>query len=142
VKVPPGCSDGTNLRLRGQGDKGSRGGPAGDLYVVVSVDPSDEFERHHYDIHTNSEINIWDAMLGARLKVRTIDGSAEIDVPQGTQPETQVTLPGRGVPMLGRDSDRGNHIVTLKVKVPSGLTYKEVRLVKKLRESVSERVVS
>merc|ERR1719414_2201064 len=100
VKVPAGCADGNQLRVRGEGDKGSQGGPAGDLYIAVKVTKSKDFLRDGFDIYTESEIDICDALLGTTLKVKTIDGPAEIKVPSGTQPETRMRIKGRGVPKL------------------------------------------
>lgn len=135
VKVPAGCDNGNQLRVRGEGDKGSRGGPAGDLYIAVKVQPSQEFQREGSDIYTESSINIYDAMLGTSIKLRTIDGDAEIKVPEGTQPETRMRIRGRGVPKLGKQGERGDHYITMKVEVPRNLNEKQKKLVADLKEA-------
>merc|ERR1719356_1768766 len=64
VKVPAGCADGNQLRVRGEGDRGTRGGQPGDLYIAVKVEQSNEFQREGFDIYTESEISVWDAIMG------------------------------------------------------------------------------
>lgn len=134
VRVPAGCADGNQLRVRGEGDKGARGGPPGDLYISVRVMPSQEFEREGYDIHTECTINIFDAMLGTTVKVRTIDGTAEIKVPAGTQPETKMRIRNRGVPKLGKAEERGDHYIKVKVEVPT-LSAEQAKLAQQLRDA-------
>lgn len=136
VKVPAGCADGNQLRVRGEGDKGSKGAPAGDLYIAVKVQPSNEFLREGFDISTESSVNVCDAMLGTSVTVRTIDGDAEIKVPAGTQPETRMRIRNRGVPKLGKRGERGDHYVTIKVEVPRVLSADQKQKVKELRESM------
>eukprot|EP00434_Breviolum_minutum_P003777 symbB.v1.2.003326.t1/scaffold171.1/size348550/3 len=118
VKVPAGCNTGNQLRLRGEGDKGPKKGPNGDLYIGVKVEPSRDFQREDFDIYTESEISVFDSILGTSIKVKTIDGDADIKVPAGTQPETRLRIRGRGVPKLGKPQERGDHYITIKVNVP------------------------
>jgi len=133
VKVPAGCAEGNQLRVRREGDKGTKGGTPGDLYIAVKVEPSRDFEREGFDINTESTISIFDAVLGTSLKVRTIDGDAEIRVPAGTQPDTRMRIRGRGVPKLGKPGERGDHYITVKVEVPRTLSSKQQQLVEDLR---------
>lgn len=135
VKVPAGCDEGNQLRVRGEGDKGSRGGPAGDMYIVIKVEKSPDFTRDQFDIYTEAEITAFDAILGTIIKVKTIDGNAEIKVPAGTQPETRMRIRSRGVPKLGQSDKRGDHYITMKVKVPKNLDQKDLELVEALRDS-------
>jgi len=134
VKVPPGCNTGNQLRVRAGGDRGTRGGPPGDLYISVKVAPSQEFVREGFDIFTESTISMFDAILGTTIKVRTIDGPAEIRVPTGTQPETSMRIRGRGVPKLGQKGQRGDHYIKVKVEVPRNLTKEQKKLVEDMRE--------
>jgi molecular chaperone DnaJ len=135
VKVPPGCAAGNQLRVRGEGDKGTKGGPAGDLYISVSVLPSQDFEREGFDIYTESSVSIFDAMLGTTMVVKTIDGEAEIKIPAGTQPETRMRIRTRGVPKLGKQGERGDHYITVKVNVPKKLSDDQKKLVEELQET-------
>mmetsp|Transcript_53505 Transcript_53505/g.100305 ORF Transcript_53505/g.100305 Transcript_53505/m.100305 type:complete len:467 (+) Transcript_53505:28-1428(+) len=137
VKVPAGCNTGNQLRLRGEGDKGSKKGPAGDLYIGVKVEPSPDFQREDFDIYTESTISVFDAILGTSIKVKTIDGDAEIKVPKGTQPETRLRIRGRGVPKLGKSQERGDHYITVKVNIPRDLSADEEEKVSELRNSAS-----
>eukprot|EP00440_Ansanella_granifera_P007458 gb/GFBE01008074.1/.p1 GENE.gb/GFBE01008074.1/~~gb/GFBE01008074.1/.p1 ORF type:complete len:468 (+),score=91.88 gb/GFBE01008074.1/:1-1404(+) len=136
VKVPAGCDDGNQLRVRGEGDKGTKGGPAGDLYIAVKVQPSREFQREGYDIYNEKPISVFDAMLGTTVTVKTIDGDAEIKVPAGTQPETRMRIRNRGVPKLGRGGERGDHYITMKIEVPKKLTESQQKLVSQLKEEL------
>lgn len=138
VRVPAGCAEGNQLRLRGEGDKGLRKGPPGDLYVQVRVQPSRDFQRQGFDIHTESVVDVYDAMLGTSVKVRTIDGKAEVKVPPGTQPDTRLRIRGRGVPVLGKKGQRGDHYINVKVNVPTELSETQRKLVQELRDSGAE----
>merc|ERR1719343_719043 len=110
----------------------------GDLYIAVKVQPSEEFQREGFDIYTESPITIFEAMLGTTVVVRTIDGNAEIKVPAGTQPETRMRIRGRGVPKLGKQGERGDHYITVKIDVPRKLNAKQKELVEELRASEQE----
>lgn len=135
VKVPAGCNNGNQLRVRGEGDKGGKGGPSGDLYIAVKVVASEMYEREGFDIYTESQISIFDAMLGTIIKVETIDGPADIKVPAGTQPETRMRIRSRGVPKLGKPGERGDHYVTMKVQVPRSLTPEQQKIAEELRDT-------
>jgi len=132
VKFPAGCNTGNQLRVRGEGDKGQKGGPPGDLYISVKVRDSTDFQREGFDIYTEGSISCFDAILGTTLEVRTVDGTSEIKVPAGIQPGTQMRLKGRGVPKLGK-SDRGDHYVQVQVEVPRNLNTDQLEKVKTLR---------
>jgi len=134
VKVPAGCADKSQLRLRGEGHKGTKGADPGDLYIVVHVQPSKEFRRERFDIYTERTIKLSEAVLGTTVWVRTIDGDVEITVPAGIQPDTQLCVKGRGVPKLGNPGQRGDHYITMKVAVPRGLSTDEEKLFRDLRE--------
>lgn len=136
VKVPAGLSNENQLRSRGEGDKGSMGGPPGDLYITPKVMPSKEFQRHNFDILSEQEVELYDAMLGTTITVGTIDGSEDIRIPRGTQPDTRMRLRGRGVPKLGRKNERGDHYVTIKVSVPQKLSVEQEQLIKQLRNTM------
>mmetsp|Transcript_98818 Transcript_98818/g.258138 ORF Transcript_98818/g.258138 Transcript_98818/m.258138 type:complete len:600 (+) Transcript_98818:67-1866(+) len=138
VKVPPGCDNGNQLRVRGEGDRGTRGGPAGDLYIAVKVAGSSEFQREGFDIYTESSVSAWDAMLGTQVVVKTIDGNAEIKIPGGTQPETRMRIRGRGVPKLGKPGERGDHYVTMKVDIPKSLSSEQAEKVKLLQAEMKK----
>lgn len=127
VSIPPGLEDGTRVRVVGQGEGGVRGGPSGDLYVVVRVEPHEFFVRDGADLHLEQEISAFLAALGTEIEVPTLDGSEKIPVPAGTQPGDTVTLRGLGLPHVRR-SGRGDIVVHFKVTVPKRLSSKQKEL--------------
>ncbi len=128
VTVPAGIEDGTRLRLVGEGEAGVRGGPTGDLYVVVRVEPHELFVRNGADLHLEQEISAFRAALGAELEVPTLGGAEKLKVPAGAQPGDAVVLRGKGLPRLQR-SGKGDLVVHLKVTVPRKLTAKQRELI-------------
>ncbi len=131
VGVPAGIEDGTRLRVLGEGEGGVRGGPPGDLYVVVRVEPHDLFAREGADLHLEQEISAFVAALGVEIEVPTLDGTEKLKVPAGAQPGDTLSLKGKGLPRLRRGG-RGDLLVHLKVTVPRKLTAKQRELVKAL----------
>jgi molecular chaperone DnaJ len=138
VAVPAGIADGQALRLDGRGEAGHRGGPAGDLYVQVSVRPHEVFARDGDDLFCSLTIPFTVAALGAEVPVPTLDGDEALRIPGGTQPGTMLRLRGKGVPRLG-GRGRGDLIVQLTVDVPTKLGGEERALVEKLAEMRGER---
>jgi molecular chaperone DnaJ len=121
VKVPAGVDDGSRLRVAGEGEAGWNGGPAGDLYVFISVNEHAKFSRRDYDLHSEQAITFTQAALGAEVKTDTIDGPETLKVPAGTQPSQVFRLRGKGVQFLD-GSSRGDHYVHVTVKIPTTLT--------------------
>jgi len=117
VKIPPGVVDGSRVRVAGKGDDGYEGGPRGDLYIVISVAPHPYFRREGRDIYLDAPVTIREAVLGARIKVPTVDGPATIKVPPGTQGGTKLRLKGKGVGSP-RGAVRGDQYVVIRVSVP------------------------
>ena len=127
VSVPAGIEDGTRLRMVGEGEAGVRGGPSGDLYVVVRVEPHELFVREGADLHLEQEISAFRAALGLELEVPTLVGAEKLKVPAGAQPGDTVVLRGKGLQRLQR-SGKGDLVVHLKVAVPRKLTAKQREL--------------
>ncbi|KAF3771740.1 Chaperone protein [Nymphaea thermarum] len=119
VKVPPGVSQGSTLRVRGEGDAGPRGGPPGDLYVYLNVEEIEGIQRDGINLCSTVSISYLDAILGAVVKVKTVDGVNELQIPPGTQPGDVIVLSKRGVPKLNKPSVRGDHLFTVKVTLPN-----------------------
>ena len=119
VTIPAGSTDGQMLRLRGQGMAGYGGGPAGDAYVELHVEPHAYFRRKDNDIHVDVPVTLKEAVLGARIEVPTIDGPVSVTVPRGANAGTTLRLRERGV--LDRKSgQRGHQFVTLRIVLPKG----------------------
>ncbi len=127
VPIPAGIEDGTRVRIVGQGEGGRRGGPPGDLYVVVAVQEHDTFVREGADLHVELEISALLAALGAEAEVPTLVGVEKIQVPAGTQPGDTIALRGKGLPRLRR-SGKGDLVAHFRVTVPRRLNAKQREL--------------
>jgi molecular chaperone DnaJ len=138
VEVPPGIADEQRIRLTGRGHAGERGGPPGDVYVVVRVRDDERFVRDGADLITAVDVTAADAALGTTVPVPTLDGDEPIEVPAGTQPGTIVTLRGRGMPSLGRGR-RGDQRIVLNVVVPHHLSGRQRELLEELRDTLDDR---
>ena len=137
VDVPAGIDDGQRIRLGGRGHAGERGGPPGDLYVLVRVTADDRFLREGADLVSVVDIPAPAAALGTKVTVPTLDGDQEIKVDAGTQPGTVVTLRGKGMPEIGRRR-HGDLQVVLNVVIPRNLTSRQKELLAELGDSVTE----
>ena len=135
VAIPAGIESGTQIRLSGEGEPGSNGAPAGDLYVSVRVKPHPLFDREGYDIISRTAVNVAKAALGATIVVPTLNGEAEIEIPEGTETGDVIRLNGEGVPHLGSRKQRGDHVVTVVVETPRSLTEEQRRLMVELARS-------
>jgi len=127
IKVPPGVDTGIRLKVSGEGEAGSLGGPYGDLYVIINVTPHPFFKRKGTDLLCEVPISFTQAALGAEIEVPTIDGKAFIKIPQGTPSGRVFHLKGKGVPRLGRYG-KGDLFVTVYVDVPKKLTRQQKEL--------------
>jgi len=133
LKIPPGAEDGLALRVPGKGYASPDArGSAGDLLVIVRAAPDPRFERQGADLWRLQEIGAADAVLGAEIKVPTLDGSISVKVPPGTQPDWRLRLRGKGLPRFGARG-RGDLYVRLAVRLPERLSDEERSLWQKLR---------
>ncbi len=131
VKIPAGIDNNETIRLSGQGEAAANGGQAGDLYLKIRVNHDRRFERDGANIKSRSEINFSQAALGDKIEVPTVDGSVDLKIPEGTQSGKVFILRGKGVPYInGRG--RGNHLVEVVVKTPTGLSRKQREALKEL----------
>lgn len=134
IKIPQGVDNGSKMRLSGEGDIGINGGPAGDLYVVLHVKPSDYFMRKEMDVYTHCTISPAQAALGDSVTIKTLDGEKEISIPAGIQSGDKITIKGAGVPSITSASVRGNQIVIITVLTPTHLSNEEKMVYEKLYE--------
>ncbi|MCH8869036.1 MAG: molecular chaperone DnaJ [Chloroflexi bacterium] len=137
VSIPGGIEEGTQVRLRGEGEQGINGGPAGDLYVVVRIKPHEIFRREGNDIVYTLPLNVAQAALGAKVIIPTLKGEAEMEIPSATQSGQSFRLKGKGVPYL-RSKRRGDQIVHVFVNTPTDLTEEQQALLEKLAESFGD----
>jgi curved DNA-binding protein len=136
VRIPAGISTGKKLRLAGKGYPGAHGGPAGDLYLNITVLPHPIFARDGNDIHIEKSVSFTQAVLGTSIEVPTIDGTIKrIKVPAGTQNGTKIRMKGYGVPGLkGSGSSKGDQFVKISIEVPRKINEKQLQLIKKLAD--------
>lgn len=137
VNIPPGVDDGFRIRVPGEGDGGLKGGPAGDLYVFVSVKPHKKFQRINDDLYCEIDISFARAALGGIVMVPTIDGETELEISPGTQPETLFKIKEHGIPNV-RSGKKGDLQVRVSVKVPSKLNSEQKKLLKEFAKASGE----
>lgn len=134
INVPAGVDSGSRLRLKGGGNAGIAGGPAGDLFLIVQVASHERFTREGDDLHCEVPISFVTAALGGTLRVPTLAGEEKLKIPAGTQPGTTFRLRGKGIPHL-HGSGRGDLLCKVKIEVPRKLTRKQKELLRALEES-------
>ncbi|XP_024536709.1 uncharacterized protein LOC9645982 [Selaginella moellendorffii] len=132
VTIPAGVDNGSTLRVRGEGDAGLRGGPPGDLYLYLSVKEVPGIQRDGVNLYSTVSINYTDAILGTAIKVQTVGGTMDLQIPPGTQPGDVLVLSKMGVPRLSRPSARGDHFFTIKIVIPKRLSESEKSLIEEL----------
>ncbi len=135
VRVPPGVDSNSQIRISSEGDAGPRGGPYGNLYVMLDVQQHPDFMREGNDIIFELRINVAQAALGDEVEIKTVDGSEKIKVPPGTQTGHIFRLRGKGVPFL-RQSGRGDQVVITRVVVPTRLNEQQRKLFQELSKTL------
>jgi molecular chaperone DnaJ len=138
VDVPAGIGDGQRIRLAGRGHAGERGGPPGDLYVLIQVEPDERFVRDGDDLVTVLDVPAPIAALGATLSAPSLDGDVDVEVAAGTQPGAVVTVGGKGMPRLRRPGRHGNLRVVVNVVVPRKLSKEQRHLAQELADSMTD----
>ncbi len=134
IKIPAGVDNLSKIRVSREGDSGINGGPAGDLFVVLHVKPSEYFKRDGLNVFTILEISPAQAVLGDEIIVKTLDGEQKIQIQAGIQSGNTIKIKGAGIPVISRPNQRGDHIVVVNVKTPTQLSDEEKILYKKLYE--------
>lgn len=133
IKIPAGIDDGQQLRVAGQGEPGTNGGPAGDLYVVFHIRPHEFFERDGDDVYCEMPITFVQATLGDEIEVPTLHGKVLLKVPAGTQTSTKFRLKGKGIPNV-RGRGTGDQHIIVKVITPTKLSEKQKQLLQEFAE--------
>ncbi len=137
IKIPPGVEDGTRLRIANEGEAGIKGGPSGDLYVVIHVRKHRLFERHGDDLYIEIPISFAQAALGDTIEIPTLNGKAKLKIPPGTESHTIFKIKGKGLPSL-HSSRKGSQKVRVIIQTPKKLTKKQVELLKEFEKLSGE----
>ncbi|CAL5434356.1 unnamed protein product [Camellia sinensis] len=142
LKVPAGVDAGSRLRVRGEGNSGKRGGPPGDLFVMIDVLPDPVLKRDDTNILYSCKVSYIDAILGTTMKVPTVDGMVDLKIPPGTQPGTTLVMAKKGVPLLNKSNMRGDQLVKVQVEIPKRLSSEERKLIEELANLNSAKATS
>ena len=129
MNIPPGVDTDSRLRMQNEGEGGINGGPAGDLYIYITVAPHEFFRRSGDDILCNVPVSMVQAALGAEIEVDTLDGKVKLTIPAGTQSGTSFRLRGRGFPKL-RGYGKGDQHVKVNVQTPTNLSAEQKDLLR------------
>ena len=125
MKIPAGTTDGSRIRLACQGGEGPGGGPCGDLYLHATIEPHDVFRINGHDLEVDLKVTPWEAALGSKVTVPTLDGNASITIPPGTQSGKKIRLRGKGL--------RGADLYAIvRIMVPDCVTHREKQLFEEL----------
>ena len=133
VQIPPGITNGQQLRLTGQGEPGIGGGPNGDLYVEVNIAPHPNFTLQGKDIYLNLPVTPWEAALGAKVTVPTLGGNVDLTIPANSQTGQKLRLKGRGMPGL----NKGSQYVVLKVFIPEPTSPEQRKLYEQMQQQMA-----
>ena len=137
ASIPAGIDNGQTISIRGQGNAGKNGGPAGDLLITITVRPHELFRREGTSVLCEAPITFTQAVLGAELEIPTIDGKVKYTLPEGTQSGTTFRLKGKGIPSInGRG--RGDQYVTVYIETPKNLNKEQKEALKKFAETMGE----
>ena len=134
VKIPAGARTGTRVRMSGHGGGGPAGGPAGDLYLRVTVLPDARFERDGDDLRATVPVDLYTMVLGGQVRVPTMTGEVVLTIPSGTQNGRTFRLRGKGMPRLRKPDQLGDLFARVEVQLPSDLTAQQREMFEKLRD--------
>lgn len=132
VKIPEGIRDGEKIRLIGQGKKGINGGKNGDLFIKIDIENNKNFKLYGSDLCTDLKLSPWEAALGARVNIKTIDGETKVYIPQGIQSGEKIKIPSKGY--KDGKGGRGDLVAEVKIMVPKDLELNEKEMFEKMKE--------
>ncbi|MBZ0280026.1 MAG: J domain-containing protein [Anaerolineae bacterium] len=136
VNIPAGAATGTKVRLTGEGVPSSSGGQPGDLYLIVQVEPDNQFERQGDNLVTDVKVDLFTALLGGEAEVPTMERPVKLRIPAGTQSGRRFRLTGKGMPLVKKQGEFGDLFARVLITVPENLTAEQRTLVEKLRDSM------
>jgi curved DNA-binding protein len=132
VTIKPGVKDRQKLRIAGKGGNGIGGGPNGDLYLTIKIDPNQEFQRDGNDLYCNLPVELYTAVLGGKTQIKTVKGKVTVNIPKGTQNGSELRLRGLGMPVYAKKNEFGNLLVKISIVLPENLNDEETGLFGKL----------
>lgn len=135
VNIPRGATDGTKVRLSGEGEPGVNGGNSGNLLLIVQIQPDSQFQRDGDDLQIDIEVDMFTAMLGGEIEVPTMERPVRLKIPAGTQSGRKFRLTGKGMPIMRKKGQHGNLYARVQISVPESLTSEQRKLVEKLRDT-------
>ncbi|WP_312765139.1 DnaJ C-terminal domain-containing protein [Epilithonimonas sp.] len=135
ITIPAGIYDGQQIKLKGHGNPGMNGGPNGDLYITFNISEDKDFKREGDNLRTSVDLDLYTAVLGGDVNIRTLDSSVNLKVKPETQNGTTVRLKGKGFPVYKKEGESGDLYVTYNVKIPANLTDKQKDLFQQLKNS-------
>ena len=138
ITIPAGVADGQKIKLSGHGNPGQNGGPNGDLFITFNIKEDPHFKRKGDDLTSEVEIDLYTAVLGGEVLIKTLDGSVNLKVKPETQNGTKVRLKGKGFPRYKKEGEFGDLFVTYMIKIPTHLTEKEKELFQQLKDLKNE----
>jgi len=139
ITIPAGVEDGQTIRLRGHGQPGAQGGPAGDLLLTFRFDPDDDVERLKEDLYVHAHVDLFTALLGGDLEIKTFSGPLRLKVKPGTQNGSKLRLKGKGYPVYKQEGSFGDLYVELLVDLPTQLSEAEHKLVQEWAQLRKEK---
>ncbi|MCD6229927.1 MAG: molecular chaperone DnaJ [Candidatus Diapherotrites archaeon] len=139
INIPKGVDNDSHLKISGEGEAGTRGGPSGDLYIVIHVKPHKTFERYGKNLYCKRTISLSQAVLGSEIEVDTIEGKAKLKIPSGTQSHTVFKMRGQGMPDL-HNGKRGDQLVKIEVLIPTKLNKKQKEMFEEFSKDKTDPV--
>ncbi|SFI11524.1 DnaJ C-terminal domain-containing protein [Halpernia frigidisoli] len=134
ITIPAGVSDGQKIKLKAHGNPGQNGGPNGDLFITFNISADKDFKRIDDNLFADVELDLYTAILGGDVLIKTLDGEVNLKVKPETQNDTKVRLKGKGFPVYKKEGENGDLMVTYKIKLPTNLSAKEKELFEELQK--------
>ena len=138
ITIPAGVEDGQKIKIKAHGGPGINGGPNGDLFIAFHIINNTKFKRDGKDLYTNADIDLYTAVLGGEITVDTFDGKVKLNIKPETQNGIKIKLKGKGFPVYRKEGEFGDLIITLNVRIPTGLTEKQKELFEQLSKLSSQ----
>jgi curved DNA-binding protein len=142
ITIKPGAYNGQELRIKGKGKKGLKGGAGGDIYIKIKVFPDKKYSLEGNDIIIKTDVDLYTAVLGGKIELNSLAGKLSIPVPKGSQNGSKLRLRGKGMPLYGKPGVSGDLYVQLNIMIPRNLNQEEASLFKRLKELNKDRVFS